>query len=109
MKLSETIYYVIRHKESGEYMPSKMYRTTNRGHSFWLYKDNADPPYDPTPRIFRSKNSASIAVTMWAKGISKRVVVDEDEFGLVYGVEYRDCGRKRTDLEIIPVRIYETV
>lgn len=109
MKLSETIYYVIRHKESGEYMPSKMYRTTNRGHSFWRYLDNISPPSDPTPRIFRNKNAASIAATVWAKGIPEKVVIAEDAFGTEYGVKYKDCGRKHTDLEIIPVRIYETV
>lgn len=107
MKLSETVYYVIRHKESGEYLPSRMFRTTNRGTSYWKY--DSTPIYDPTPKLFRNFKAAATTVGVWVKGTGQRVTVKTDIFGEEYRMEYTDLGRKRTDLEIIPVRIYETV
>ena len=107
MKLSDTQYFVIRHKESQEFMPTKMFRTSNRGFSCWRSLD--EQPYDPTPRLFRTKKAAYNAIIAWARGEYVREI---EESGGYFDLSetkdfsyYKDIGRKKSDLEIIPVHL----
>jgi len=103
-------YYVIRHKETGNYMPQKMFRTATGGYSFW----------EPTnaggmggvgfpaiiPRLFTNKQSAQTAITYWLKGNAEKMRDYDGEFeGLAYNPPV--ISRKREDLEVITVTLRE--
>lgn len=57
-------YYVIRHKETKEYMPE--YKG-GKGYSFWLADDIKDN-HLPHPRLITTKEKAQKVIVEWAKG-----------------------------------------
>ena len=57
-------YYVIRHKETKEYMPE--YKG-GKGYSFWL-ADNIKANHLHHPRLITTKEKAQKIIVEWAKG-----------------------------------------
>ena len=105
MKLSDTQYFVIRHKESQEFMPSRMFRTSNRGFSCWRSLKRAT--LRPNSRLFRTKKAAYNAIIAWARGEYVREIEESNSYYDLLETKdvsyYKDIGRKKSDLEIIPV------
>lgn len=64
------IVYALRHKATGKFMPSRMYRTSLAGFSFWNPHETRPGwlPHDQNPRIFFTRQSAKNAKVMWEAG-----------------------------------------
>lgn len=58
-------YFLIRHKESGEFMPEYKY---GRGYSYWRY-DNIMDNQHKYPRLIESRAKAQKVIVEWAKGV----------------------------------------
>jgi len=105
------IYYMIRHKATGEFMP-ELDRT--RGYSFW------NPSREPTnqvftkskllgvPRLFAARRNASRAIIQWNANPNSKMTGSQsydgewDEF-----IDSKPDGRSKNDLEIVEVNIEE--
>ena len=105
------IYYMVRHKATGEFMP-ELVRT---GYSFW--NPNVEPA-DKTfqkrkltgcPRLFHSHKSAYRSIVQWncmpnAKRVSHISYFGEE----VDDISTKPDGRSKTDLEVVKVNIEVT-
>lgn len=108
--------YVIKHKPSGTYMPSRIGRS-GRGWSHWN-PGHIDPElgpeiyYDQNPRIFFTLQSARNALSAWLQGAWERQIGKEGDWETGY---YEvDTGpapteplveRHREDMEIIGLEL----
>ena len=115
-KITLTV-FALRHKATGLFMPSRMYRTSSGGWSYWepLCQDTSQhTPHNTNPRIFFTEKSARNAQVMWEQGIWCKVYgrIDcsvpfgpEEEVGLAphAGVHPRAKG----DLEIVTMMLKE--
>lgn len=104
------IYYMIRHKSTGEFMPEL---ERGRGYSHW------NPAVEATahrfmqrkltgcPRLLSSRGKAARCIAAWNafpnsyNGFS-RDPIDDD-----YNIQFKDDGRKKEDLEIVEVVILD--
>lgn len=84
--------YVIRHKKTKEFLPIEF----TKGGSHW---DGLAICY--IPRIFKSKLAAANFVSAWVRGKATRGASAPSRVGIIY----EDCGRKSSDLEILPIII----
>lgn len=102
------IYYMIRHKATGEYMP-ELKRT--RGYSFWNpakvdIVNVLGKKVLGVPRLFSSRRGAHYSIVQWnacpngrMKG-SQNYYGEWDEF-----MDIKPDGRSKDDLEIIKVEL----
>lgn len=108
--MSERIFicYVIRHKETGEYMP----QLKGKGYSHWNPAvvntiSNLSRKLFGTPRLFPTRRSAMTSITQWASnpnaynGYRKDAAPWDDDII----IKSKDDGRKKEDLEIVKVDI----
>lgn len=96
------IYWVIRHKATGELMP-QMKRS--RGYTNWNPNTN-DPPRQAlgVPRLFNKLRSANTSARLWVSApnayngyYTSSYVEDIDD------IITREDGRKKDDIEVIKV------
>lgn len=104
--MKEATFYALRHKATGHMMP------TLRGRGYSLWSPTADKPkagiedaFD-VPRLFATSKGADNARVLWARGIHTR------NAGTTYSldgpddyeeVSVEDVGRKKDDLEVVPM------
>lgn len=94
--------YVIRHKLSGKFMPARMFRTTNRGASWW--EPGTSVPHDPSPRIFPTAHAARSALGQWLLGPVEKFQTQgyEDPYPEVEMQHVAPAApRVREDMEIV--------
>jgi hypothetical protein len=96
------IYYLIRHKSSGKYMPQAK---KNRGYTHWN-PSNQNNPVEfndglvnalSVPRLLPSKKMALACIVQWAFLPNATTDYDGD---IKLG---KDDGRKKEDLEVVEV------
>ena len=99
------IYYVIRHKKTGELMPLVK---TRGGYSHWN-PDNLDMPkkiFFNIPRILESKRQASQCIAQWFSCQNGRNRYCQDFDGNYDSfVDFKPDNRKKEDLEVVEVNI----
>lgn len=101
-------YFALRHKASGLLMPEF---ENGRGYSYWSPKPGhtntigVDGALAGSVRLFSTPKGADNARVAWARGIHERSYTGptlEDPGGDDY-VKARDVGRKKDDLEVVPM------
>lgn len=101
------IYFLIRHKATGEYMPQL---ERGRGYSHW------NPAAIATTEVFRPRKLLGVPRLLPSRRVAARCIVQWDlnpnsYMGQKSGydddliVEFKDDGRKKEDLEIVEVDI----
>lgn len=108
------IVYALRHKATGKFMPSKMFRTSSAGFSYWNPHEMRPGylPHDQNPRIFFSRQSAKNAKSMWEAGEWKKEVSQPTYFEpwselLGNSVNEPESPRAKGDLEIVTMTLRE--
>lgn len=110
------IVYALRHKATGKFMPSRMYRTAAAGYSFWNPHETRPGwlPHDQNPRIFFTLQSAKNAKAMWGAGEWRKHYSSVDcsvPFGPeeLVGVapDTPETPRAKDDLEIVVMTLRE--
>lgn len=106
--MSLGVYYVIRHKATGEIMPSLR---RGRGYSHW--NPSSSEGVDPkkilgVPRILKSRKQAQQVINQWyalpnAEYRGYVTSSGEDD----YDICTKEDGRSKEDLEVIEVLIEE--
>lgn len=105
--------FAIRHKATGLFMPSRMFRTNTRGWSTWEPGDKAYGGYNKTPRLFDSWVGALRAIIAWAAGpwIAPLATEGDWETGCY---DYQDIpcpkgksSRNKNELEIVELNLTE--
>ena len=99
------VYYIIRHKPTGRTLPARV-RATH--YEF----DRLEGVLEP--RLFKSERAAKNCATCWAQGAWHQEVVTEQDGWEMPSYQYLAEpapqlveGRKREDLEVVPVRLQE--
>lgn len=96
------IYYMVRHKASGEFMPELK---RGRGYSHWNPSTNSMPQLAKVigvPRLLPSRRTAQRVITQWTTLPNAHNTYDHD--GEV-DLDIKDDGRKKEDLEVVEVNI----
>lgn len=104
------IYYALRHKPTGKYMPARMTKAGRAGWSWWDPASMHNSGVGPQPRLFTTPIAVKNAAAMWLKGTASAVTSTDWESGHteVEGVAYDKVkGRKRDDLEIIEFELVQ--
>ena len=95
-------FFMIRHKATGQIMP--LFKR-NRGYSLWNPSTNPSehPRSMKVPRILQSEKQANRCIVMWnlMPNAKERFYEDGPE------VDFRPDGRKKEDLEVVAVKLYE--
>lgn len=96
--------YCIRHKATGNLLPIEFLT----GGSYW----NGEA--GKAPRFFTSIRNARSFIAIWAKGQASNVYSTGSDGFREYvekvGLEFKDVGRSKTDLEVIEITlVYERV
>lgn len=91
------IYYAIRHKPTGFYLPATQKR---RG---FTHDEPMDPKVIP-PRLFPKKRSASSALDWWLDGLTS--VFHDGEGGEDWKTEKVE-SRRPEDMEVIKLHLYD--
>lgn len=106
------IYFAIRHKATGLFMPAQMFRSASRGWSTWVPGDACGyGGYNKTPRLFESRIRALRSIIAWAAGPwTAPMETDGDWESGYYQYQGTPCPsgkktRSRDDLEIVEVRV----
>ena len=93
--------YAVRHTRTGNFLSierSKAYR----GATHWNGEETGK-----VPRLFKRKTDVGCFITAWLKGTGYNLY-ESGPFGDEYlNVAYKDVGRKREDLEIVPMLLQE--
>lgn len=93
------IYYAIRQKSTGHYMPNYGSR---KGRGGWT-NDEPQPLTQVSPRLFTKKHVATAALREWLKGrtyvVHRGFSEDADEDWRTKPV----AGRTADDMEVVPV------
>lgn len=100
------IYFAIRHKQSGEFMPLA---NNNKGYSYWLKKDDKFEQAIPDiPRLLPTKKQAEKCIIEWAKGYYIWVDKPGENWWAdqVHKLINPD-GRTKDDLEVVTVNLLE--
>ncbi|MEX0595467.1 MAG: hypothetical protein WD512_03125 [Candidatus Paceibacterota bacterium] len=97
------IYYVIRHKATGELMHQCK---RGKGYSWWNPSNPQSkiPVFLNIPRLFESSKQAQRAISQWKANPNGRRSISQSysgEFDDI--VDFKDDGRKKDDLEIRPL------
>lgn len=98
-------YFLIRHKQSGEYMPQAK---KNRGYTHWNPSNQTNPftAALPFPRLLASKKMAIRCIAQWVSmpnakhSFSTSSEGHEDD-----SLDTKDDGRTKEDLEIVEVQL----
>jgi hypothetical protein len=101
--------FAIRHKPTGEFMPTRMSRNGFGGWSWWR-EPAYGKPFDPTPRLFPSKQGAQNALTAWMQGRWVTITVhsggwESPEETRVPVPEKTETPRVREDMEIVELAL----
>ena len=103
------IYYMIRHKASGEFMPEL---AGGRGYSYWNpSKVKTTETFRPrkltgTPRLVSSRKKAHRCIVLWNSMPNARKSTGMTYYGEESdGVDVKPDGRSKEDLEIVEVSI----
>lgn len=100
------LYFAIRHKQSGEYMPLA---NNNKGYSYWLKKDDKFEQAIPgIIRLFATKQKAEKSIVEWAKGYY--IWVDKPDANWWHDQVRKMVnpdGRTKDDLEVVTVNLLE--
>lgn len=105
--MSMGIYYAIKHKTTGEFMPALEH---NRGYSWWNPNNPRDPRLEKkilgVPRILKSLRQAKQVISRWnaMPNASYKGYINsrgEDD----YGVDIEPDGRKKEDLEVVEIEL----
>lgn len=113
--------YAIRHKPTGKFMPTRMYRTASGGWSHWLpLADGQVAPdgwygcdgFDKSPRLFFSPIGARNALTAWLSGVHATETEDQGNYEMpemvrVTKVQAPPVARRREDMEIVAYELRE--
>lgn len=112
------IFYALYHPATGNYMPTRVFKQTGSGHTYW----------EPTgkhglggigkvPRLFDSEHAAQMAKYYWETGPYKRHMCTEQDGWNSQPYEYQAgvtkdtteqiAPRKRGDLIIVPINVTE--
>lgn len=102
--------YLLQHIPTGECLPQRMFRTSNKGASTWRPWDpQAEPPYDSFPRTFRTKAQAEKCLAQFLRGFPEQVeIVPPDywngpDYKTVYTVSPEHV---KTNFRILEATIY---
>lgn len=101
--MTSYLYYVIRHKATGELMPQAK---RNRGYSHWN-PGNTEHKFDQTlgvPRLIDTRRKAAKCIVEWANlpnGRHSSYQSYDGEWDET--VDSKPDGRKREDLEIVEI------
>lgn len=93
--------FAIRHRATQNFLcvdQTKNYRGT----TFWNGEECGR-----VPRLFINERAAKNCITMWAKGEAHNKYEGGFYGDEWVGLEYKDIGRKREDLEIVPMLLTE--
>ena len=103
------IYYMVRHKASGEFMPELK---RGRGYSFWNPgKTSTTEVFQKhkitgSPRLFASRRIAHRVIVPWNALPNSRMAYSVSYEGEEdYSIDIRQDGRSKDDLEIVEVDI----
>lgn len=103
------IYYMIRHKATGEFMPELR---RGRGYSYWnpSKEDTLNVfthrKLTGTPRLLPSRRTAHRAIVQWNAMPNARLMVNHSFFGEEdEKIDIKPDGRSKEDLEIVEVNI----
>ena len=103
------IYYLIRHKATGEFMPELK---RGRGYSHWNpSSENGINPkrYTGAPRLLPSIRMAKQCISQWNACPNASFYSKQSSFGDEdCGMDIKPDGRKKEDLEVVIVNIEET-
>lgn len=98
-----TTFYVIRHKPTQTLLPARVLSTRF---------DFNTPDGVFEPRLFKTERAAKNCVTTWAQGVWRQELVTESDGWEYPSYDYLAApapspvaGRKREDLEVIPVKL----
>ncbi len=101
------IKYAVRHKATGKFMPDS---STGKGWSFW----NPDSPtggmeiaVKDSIRLFNSSKGADNARVTWARGEAHHKETGIGTLDYEERLEYKDVGRKKDMLEVVPMTLSE--
>jgi hypothetical protein len=100
------VYYVIRHKATGEIMPQAQ---RNRGYSHWNpSKNNQFNQALDVPRLLSSRRKAHNCIRAWSANPNAR----QSSYQTYYGewnddLVIKDDGRKIEDLEVVKLILIE--
>lgn len=102
--------YGIRHKPTGVFMPTAIFRSRARGWSCWTPYAKKQvlaefSAYNPAPRLFFTRKAAQNAIGQWQRGvvITTYNANGEDSSRLV-----KDPQRNKSDLEIVTFTLTES-
>lgn len=97
------IYYVIRHKSTGQLMPE----VKRRGYTHWNPNTNSMPNTSiGIPRLLHSRRQAHRCIVQWASLPNAKTVYSmSDEYSEELDIDIKLDGRKKDDLEIIEARL----
>ena len=96
------IYYMVRHKASGEFMP-QMRR--GKGYSHWNPTTGKLPVLAiGVPRLISSRRQASRIISQW-NSMPNTAYYPRQEGE--YDLDFKADGRKKEDLEVVEVNIEE--
>ncbi len=101
------IFYMIRHKASGEFMPELK---KGSGYTHWnpsSIESIKGRKLIGTPRLFRSLKHANGSISRWNTQPNSRVKYVSDPYGEDVINDIKPDGRKEEDLEVIEVKIEE--
>lgn len=104
------IYYLIRHKLSGEYMPQSK---KGRGYSHWN-PNNLNHEFklsSGVPRLVDTRRRAFNIIKNWASTPNGRRSISQNNYTGEYDdiIDIEFDGRKMEDLEIIEVELKEII
>ncbi|MGH9977567.1 MAG: hypothetical protein ACRD8Z_17290 [Nitrososphaeraceae archaeon] len=105
--MSLGIYYVIKHKATGELMPLF---ERNRGYSWWNPSNNKLDPKKiiGVPRLLKSRKQANQVINQWNAmpcAEYRGYTTYSGEYD--YDIQINSDGRKKDDLEVVEVIISE--
>ena len=95
-----SIYYAIRHKETGQLMP---HAKRGRGYTHWNPPNGVMNEALDSPRLFSTLRKAKKVISIWASLPCAR----EDYYGETRsGIRVALDGRKKEDLEVVQIHLF---
>lgn len=99
---SKGVYYAIRQKSTGSFMPEYGSRKSRGGYT----RDEPHPISEFPPRLFKTRRSANIALSWWLKGELKYRITYDSLYGeSVDLVVEKRSHRVPRDMHVVPITI----
>jgi len=105
------ILYAIKHIQTGNLMPARMFKHAGSGWSWWEPTETRPgyKPHDPNPRLFFTRASAANALGQWLRGPLNRQEVklaggpmEMDEYRTEVGTtDSEHPPRRREDMVLV--------